>query len=196
MFGFRDVDKVLLNVLNRAVDSIDESGHVEAKKRRMTLGRKLSSFGDNGGGGGGGTMMPMTTLRPRQSHESLGSNSTYNPSGMMLRTSSSRRLDVGGDVVGGGALDDSAHRSFGSQFHDDDDDNDDENAKGNNNNNNTMNDEEKLEWFYYKDFAFYSLKVESKYPWVRNAGLFSLFVTMMFLLFTPILWCVVLRDEK
>ena len=167
IFGFRDVDKVLLNVLNRAVDSIDESGHVEAKKRRAktrrasVLGRtdSLNLLNQSG------VMMPMTTLQT---------------------CPNSSRMDCGG----GGLLDDS-NRSFGSQLHDDGENN---NTKGSTNNN--MKDDEKLEWFYYKDFAFYNLKVESKYPWVRNAGLFSLFVTMMFLLFTPILWCVILRDEK
>jgi len=183
IFGFRDVDKVLLNVLNRAVDSIDESGHVEAKKRRA-ITRRASVLGRTDSLNllnKSGVMMPMTTLQTCQSGGSLSSN----PSGMLLRTNSSR-LDGGG---GGGLLDDS-NRSFGSQLHDD---GETVNTKGTKNN---MTDDEKLEWFYYKDFAFYNLKVESKYPWVRNAGLFSLFVTMMFLLFTPILWCVILRDEK
>mmetsp|Transcript_206 Transcript_206/g.348 ORF Transcript_206/g.348 Transcript_206/m.348 type:complete len:1383 (+) Transcript_206:113-4261(+) len=183
IFGFRDVDKVLLNVLNRAVDSIDESGHVEAKKRRA-ITRRASVLGRTDSLNllnQSGVMMPMTTLQTCQSGGSLSSN----PSGMLLRTNSSR-MDCGG---GGGLLDDS-NRSFGSQLHDDGENN---NTKGTNNN---MKDDEKLEWFYYKDFAFYNLKVESKYPWVRNAGLFSLFVTMMFLLFTPILWCVILRDEN
>eukprot|EP00984_Skeletonema_dohrnii_P025809 scaffold14999_cov155-Skeletonema_dohrnii-CCMP3373.AAC.5 len=183
IFGFRDVDKVLLNVLNRAVDSIDESGHVEAKKRRA-ITRRASVLGRTDSLNllnQSGVMMPMTTLQTCQSGGSLSSN----PSGMLLRTNSSR-LDCGG---GGGLLDDS-NRSFGSQLHDD---GETVNTKGTKNN---MTDDERLEWFYYKDFAFYNLKVESKYPWVRNAGLFSLFVTMMFLLFTPILWCVILRDEK
>ncbi|KAL7452366.1 hypothetical protein ACHAWC_004089, partial [Mediolabrus comicus] len=70
-----------------------------------------------------------------------------------------------------------------------DDDNNDKNIIN-------MNNEEKLEWFYYKDFAFYNLRVESKYPWVRNAGVFSVLVTLAFLLFTPILWCVILHDEN
>lgn len=168
IFGFRDVDKVLLNVLNRAVDSIDASGHVEAKKRRA-LSRMASSLGRNDSQSG----MMRTSL----SNENLNSN----PSGMLLRTDSSR-------LEGGGALDGS-HRSIGSQLQDD---NEDDIMKSSSN----TKDDEKLEWFYYKDFAFYNLKVESKYPWVRNAGLFSLFVTLAFLFFTPILWCVVLRDEK
>ena len=168
IFGFRDVDKVLLNVLNRAVDSIDASGHVEAKKRRA-LSRMASSLGRNDS--------QSRMMRTSLSNENLNNN----PSGMLLRTDSSR-------LEGGGALDDS-HRSIGSQLQDD---NEDDNMKSSSN----TKDDEKLEWFYYKDFAFYNLKVESKYPWVRNAGLFSLFVTLAFLLFTPILWCVVLNDEK
>jgi len=175
IFGFRDVDKVLLNVLNRAVDSIDASGHVEAKKRRAltrmasTLGRSDSLRKQSG------------VMRTSPSNENLENN----PSGMLLRTNSSR-LEGGGG--GGGILDDS-YRSFGSQQQEDDV-NDNKKSAGN------TKDDEKLEWFYYKDFAFYNLKVESKYPWVRNAGLFSLLVTVTFLLFTPVLWCVVLRDEN
>lgn len=177
VFGFRDVDKALLNVLNRAVDSIDESGHVEAKKRRVltrrasVLGRSDSMNVLNNIGG-----MRQTSLN---NSENLGSSS--NPNGMLVRTSSSRM--EGGDC---GVLDDS-YRSFGSQLNTDDDEN--------NNKKDTINNTDE-EWFYYKDFAFYNLKVESKYPWVRSTGLFSLFVTMTFLFFTPILWCVILRDEK
>ncbi len=168
VFGFRDVDKALLNVLNRAVDSIDESGHVEAKKRRAITRRASSLVRSDS----------MNVLNQGGGLESLGSS----PNEMLLRTNSSRL------EVGGGVLDDS-NRSFGSQLQHDDE---------SNNKNGTINnlDDEKLEWFYYKDFAFYNLKVESKYPWVRNTGLFSLFVTVMFLIFTPILWCVILRDEK
>jgi hypothetical protein len=55
---------------------------------------------------------------------------------------------------------------------------------------------ETAEWFYFKDYCFYNLKIESKYPWMRNASIYSILVTMAFLLFTPFLWCGVLRDEK
>ena len=179
--GFRDVDKVLLHVLNRAVDSIDESGHVEAKRRRK-LSRRASTLGINGSlkllGQSG--VIPMTTLTSTQSNESVSSG----PRGMMLRTDSIRLGD-------GGALDDD-DRSAASLLQDDED--------GENADKKTtikkMRDEDMLEWFYYKDFAFYNMKVESKYPWVRNTGFFSLLVTLMFLIFTPILWCVVLYDEK
>jgi hypothetical protein len=168
IFGFRDVDKVLLNVLNRAVDSIDASGHVEAKKRRA-LSRMASSLGRNDSQG----RMMRTSL----SNENLNNN----PSGMLLRTDSSR-------LQGGNVLDDS-QRTIDSQLQDDDENDNMKSAS-------STKDDEKMEWFYYKDFAFYNLKVESKYPWVRNTGLFSLFVTLAFLLFTPILWCVALGDEK
>ena len=50
------------------------------------------------------------------------------------------------------------------------------------------------EWFYYKDFAFYSLKVESEYPWIRSSVLYSILVTFSFYLMSPILWCEILRD--
>ncbi|EED88838.1 predicted protein [Thalassiosira pseudonana CCMP1335] len=52
------------------------------------------------------------------------------------------------------------------------------------------------EWFYYKDFSFYSLKVDSKYPWMRNAGVFSILTTLLFYIFSPILWCHILQDEN
>ncbi|KAL7526364.1 hypothetical protein ACHAXR_002992, partial [Thalassiosira sp. AJA248-18] len=52
------------------------------------------------------------------------------------------------------------------------------------------------EWFYYNDFAFYNLKEESDYPWMRNAGVFAFMVTFLFYIFTPILWCTVLRDPN
>ena len=51
------------------------------------------------------------------------------------------------------------------------------------------------EWFYYKDFAFYNLTVESRYPWMRNPTVFSVLATVSFYLLTPILWCYVLKDD-
>jgi hypothetical protein len=48
------------------------------------------------------------------------------------------------------------------------------------------------EWFYYKDFAFYNLTVESRYPWMLNPAVFSVLATVSFYLLTPIL---VLRVE-
>ena len=49
-------------------------------------------------------------------------------------------------------------------------------------------------WFYYKDFAFYCLKVESNYPWMRHAGYFSVLTSCAFYFFTPVFWCALVRD--
>jgi len=59
----------------------------------------------------------------------------------------------------------------------------------------TLHEDREDEWFYYKDFVFYSLKIESKYPWMKNAGVFSILITFAYYLFTPILWCTILRDK-
>jgi len=66
-----------------------------------------------------------------------------------------------------------------------------------NNTNETPTDHyEATEEFYYKDFSFYNLKVESNYPWMRNATVFSLVCILAFYVFTPILWCLILNDEN
>jgi hypothetical protein len=126
-FGFRCHCKVLLNVLNRAVDLIDQSGHAKARHRRRssidsTTQRAVDT--DLNDVGADGAACPMKS--PSDTTASL--------------------------------------------------------------------DEE--EWFYYKDFAFYSLKVDSKYPWMRNAGVFSILTTLLFYIFSPILWCHILQDEN
>ena len=56
--------------------------------------------------------------------------------------------------------------------------------------------EQDEEWFYYKDFAFYHLKLESKYPWIRNSIIFATMITFAFYICTPILWCVILQDPN
>jgi hypothetical protein len=187
-FGFKCNDEeVLLQVLNRAVDSIDESGHAEAMKRRRIINSRgaastAASTTTCSFGAASSSIMSMPIMRSHWSNsngsdESLGDN---NPSGMMLRAD-------------GVASFDNSNRSYGSQQLHDEENNDDGSNEINDNN---INDEESLDWFYYKDFAFYNLKVESRYPWVRNAGMFSVMVTLTFFLFTPVLWCVSLRDEK
>ena len=110
--GFMCHSKVLLNVLNRAVDTIDSSGHKKARERR-------------------------------RSHVSTDTSNSENEGRVCTRKS----------------LDDE-------------------------------------EWFYYKDFAFYSLKVESEYPWIRSHVLYSILVTFSFYLMSPILWCEILRDDN
>lgn len=119
--GFRCHSEVLLNVLNRAVDLIDSSGHVKARERRRT------SLGGN----------------------SIDQNTNSGSSDLAPVCPMKKQADP--------------------------------------------NEEE---WFYYKDFAFYSLKVESEYPWMRNPLLYSICVTLSFYIFSPILWCSILHDEN
>jgi hypothetical protein len=116
--GFHCHSETLLNVLNRAVDLIDSSGHEKARQRRLSRSTALegsSSISENG--------IVACPLKKSQ-------------------------------------------------------DPDDE------------------EWFYYKDFAFYSLKEESYYPWMRKPVLFSILVTLSFYIMSPILWCAILKDEN
>jgi len=145
-FGFRCHCKVLLHVLNRAVDFFDENGRDRlAKKNRrisnITVGSERNLLGS-----------------------SINSSFTND--------------------VGGGNLYHPSAISF---------ENNDGDEKKNIEEDNI--DDEK-DWFYYKDFAFYSLKIESNYPWMRNAGVFSILTTVAFYLFTPIFWCEILNDPN
>ena len=127
--GFRCHCKVLLHVLNRAVDLIDESSRAaQAKKKtKKTRGRRHLSL------------------------DSLsGSHNIAHPSNI-------------------------------------------ESCKENTNIHDGNNDNE---WFYYKDFAFYSLKIESNYPWMRHPSLFSILITLAFYIFSPVLWCSLLHDPN
>jgi len=151
-FGFRIHSKVLLHVLNRAVDSIDASGISLAAKQRRRRSKGLvdSSFNSNSGQlGGSGTISlsypPISNILEETSYE----NDNYTS------------IEGGGDHT-----------------------------------NNTPDIIDEKEWFYYKDFAFYSLKVESNYPWMRNATYTALLITFAFYFFTPILWCSILNDEN
>jgi hypothetical protein len=121
--GFRCHSEVLLNVLNRAVDLIDSTGHEKARKRRISRSTVL-----------GGSSIEQSNDSPENGSAACPLNKTTDP--------------------------------------------DDE------------------EWFYYKDFAFYSLKEESNYPWMRNPFLFSILVTLSFYIMSPVLWCAILQDEN
>ena len=154
-FGFRIHSKVLLHVLNRAVDSIDASGVSLAAKQRRRRSKGLvdSSFNSNSGQlGGSGTISlsypPISNILEETSYDN-GNDNNYNS------------IEGGGDHT-----------------------------------NNTPDIIDEKEWFYYKDFAFYSLKVESNYPWMRNATYTALLITFAFYFFTPILWCSILNDEN
>lgn len=121
--GFRCQSEVLLNVLNRAVDLIDSTGHAKARQRRKS----------------------RTTTSSSNEALNITSESSDQAAACPLKTQT---------------------------------DTDDE------------------EWFYYKDFAFYSLKEESPYPWMRNPVLYSMLVTLSFYVMSPILWCSILHDEN
>ena len=155
-FGFRIHSKVLLHVLNRAVDSIDASGISLAAKQRRRRSKGLvdSSFNSNSGPQltGSGT---ISLSHPPISN--ILEESSYNENDKDMNLNS---IEGGGDHT-----------------------------------NNTSDIDEK-EWFYYKDFAFYSLKVESNYPWMRDATIHALLITFAFYFFTPILWCSILNDEN
>ncbi|KAL7549040.1 hypothetical protein ACHAWF_012302 [Thalassiosira exigua] len=58
------------------------------------------------------------------------------------------------------------------------------------------NDTDTEEWFCFTDFAYYNLKVESNFIWMRNTGIYSILITIAFYVFSPILWCVILSDPN
>ena len=124
-FGFRCHSKVLLNVLNRAVDLIDASGHAKARERRRSA------------------------LSANPSDDQNSNNLDINESAPScpLRSQASDDLD-------------------------------------------------EQEWFYYKDFSFYIMKVESSYPWMRSPLIYSVLLTISFYLMSPILWCSILKDDN
>ena len=140
-FGFRTHCKVLLNVLNRAVDLIDESSSTKKKSKSKALRRQSSMLSSS-------SFNSSSALMVDSSFMENNNNSTNN------------NLEQGDNTITSEVI-----------IEDD-------------------------EWFYYKDFAFYSLKVESKYPWMRNAGVFSILLTFAFYFFTPIFWCSILNDEN
>lgn len=51
-------------------------------------------------------------------------------------------------------------------------------------------------WFYYQDFTVYYTRIESRWPWIRNATIFSVLSMLCFYLFTPIFFCVIVRDRN
>lgn len=52
------------------------------------------------------------------------------------------------------------------------------------------------DFFYYQDFAFYFTRQISRWPWFRSSFITYLLVVLSYYLFTPILFCVFLRDEQ
>ncbi|KAL7547215.1 hypothetical protein ACHAWF_010540, partial [Thalassiosira exigua] len=207
--GFRCRSKVLLYVLNRAVDSVDEDaraarfGKGGATKEAKTSRRDAGSTGGvdgrpdaNRGSRRGGVLAGSVNggsdvdCGPRRGASvlagSVNSNSdaNYGPRrGSVLAGSVNSGSDVNCGPRRGSILADSLTGYIDCDFEDVG-----EGGGG------AEDDEE--ERFYYKDFAFYSLLVESNYPWVRNAGLFSILTTAAFYLFTPIFWCTWLEDPN
>jgi len=143
-FGFRTHCKVLLRVLNHAVDLIDEASGISDTSRRRQ-GHLATSYNTN----------LITSLNSNDQHF-LSPPSNINTLETNNYEEENNTLEQGqGDTS-----------------------------------------EEENEWFYHKDFAFYSLKVESKYPWMRSTGVFSILLTFAFYFFTPILWCSILNDTN
>jgi Ion channel len=50
------------------------------------------------------------------------------------------------------------------------------------------------EWFYYQDFSFYFTKIESKWPFMRNAFYVSLWMFAAFYIGTAVLFCTIMDD--
>jgi len=178
-FGFRCHSKVLLHVFNRAVDLIDSSSHVEAQRRRRN-GGKSGEQNESGmrrgcspivlGRGGSGSIMHNGIIG---SHISVTDTDQSQEHPMDQQHTMD---DTGTNNINNNASNniDTSNRSDFNQ----------------------QTSEEDAEWFYYKDFSFYNLKVESNYPWMRSAAAKSMLLTLAFLLFTPVLWCGILKDEK
>ena len=141
--GFRCHSKVLLHVLNRAVDLIDESLVAQSKQKERRRRSSMLTSTD--------TLDNMERGNSRRDgRDSFASFMSNNSSQEDEQQQTTKEEED--DIIG--------------------------------------------EEFYYKDFSFYNLKVESNYPWMRNGTVFSLLCILAFYIFTPILWCLLLKDEN
>ena len=59
-----------------------------------------------------------------------------------------------------------------------------------------LEENESDEWFYYMDFSHYHTVVESKWPWMRSGLMIAFSYMLFFYLFTPVLFCYILRDKN
>ena len=172
--GFRCHAKVLLHVLNRAVDLIDESLNVQIKessrrRRRNSSMSKLNSMdslimdADVASSHGGASISSIASIENNNEIDTIDDN--IEEQGGVKRM----LWNVARDYIPSQRHGDQHEASASA--------------------------EDEIE-FYYKDFIFYNLKVESDYPWMRNAYVFSLVVILSFYIFTPILWCLIMNDEN
>lgn len=57
-------------------------------------------------------------------------------------------------------------------------------------------DEIQGEWLHYSDFNFYDTRLESRWPWMRSGAVGAALVIFGFFLFTPILFCGIIKDSQ
>jgi Ion channel len=58
-----------------------------------------------------------------------------------------------------------------------------------------VQDEVRHDWFYYQDFSYYFTKIESQWPFLRNAFYVSLAMLAAFYIGTAVLFCSIMQDH-